>query len=66
MKKKQQPYLFKTIKVKRRYYNPDYGDDRICQCGHPYNCHFDSDADMLDLGCNSCECFVFMEKGIES
>ena len=61
MAKKEKPYLFKTIKVAKRMYNPKYGDDRLCQCGHPYYRHFDTYADMLPLGCKYCECFVFME-----
>jgi len=30
----KEPYLFEEIKVKRRIYNPNYGDKRTCQCGH--------------------------------
>jgi hypothetical protein len=60
-KKEQKPYLFKTIKVKKRYYNPDYGDDRLCQCDHPYHRHFDSYENMIPVGCKYCDCFVFMQ-----
>ena len=62
MVKKQNPYLFKTIKTTKRMYNPDYGDDRICRCSHPYHRHFDSYENMNPVGCKYCECFVFMEK----
>lgn len=61
MPKKEKPYLFKTIQVKNRMYNPKYGDERICQCGHQYYRHFDSYANMLPLGCKYCSCFVFMQ-----
>ena len=61
----QKPYLFKTIKVKKRMYNPEYGDDQICKCGHPYYRHFDSYADMIPVGCKYCECFVFMQEDKE-
>jgi hypothetical protein len=64
MAKKQKPYLFKTIKTTKRMYNPKYGDDRICQCGHPYHRHFDSYSyeNMRPVGCKYCECFVFMQR----
>ena len=57
----EQPYLFEEIVVKKRVYNPNYGDDRLCRCGHPYYRHFDTYADMLPVGCKYCDCFVFME-----
>ena len=61
MAKKQKPYLFKTIKVKKRIYNPNYGDGRICKCGHQYHRHFDSYENMCPVGCKYCDCFVFMQ-----
>lgn len=61
MPKKQNPYLFKTIKVKKRMYNPDYGDDRLCICKHPYHRHFDSYENNTAVGCKYCDCFVFMQ-----
>jgi len=58
----EKPYLFKKITVEKRMYNPDYGDDRLCKCDHPYYRHFDSYEDMIPVGCKYCECFVFMQK----
>lgn len=56
------PYLIvKEVKEKREY-NPDYGDKRMCICGHPYYRHFDSYEDMRDVGCKYCGCFDFIEK----
>jgi hypothetical protein len=43
-------------------YNPEYGDDRECECGHPYYRHFDSYEDMDAIGCKYCGCFIFKEK----
>lgn len=42
-------------------YNPDYGDDRICECGHTYDRHFDSYEDMEPVGCKYCTCHEFKE-----
>lgn len=53
---KEEPYLFEEIVVKRRKYNPEYGDDHICQCGHTYINHFEN---YVPLTCNQCECYVF-------
>jgi len=60
--KKEAPYLFTEIVVKKRTYNPNYGDFRECQCGHPYHRHFDSYQNMQPIGCKYCPCYVFMEK----
>jgi ADP-ribosylglycohydrolase len=42
-------------------YNEDYGDDRICKCGHPYYRHFDTYDDMRPVGCKYCDCHEFVE-----
>jgi hypothetical protein len=62
MSKSKQPYLFVDIVVKKRTYNPDFGDRRVCQCKHLYRDHFETDA-LIPTGCRKCECFVFMLKG---
>lgn len=57
----EQPYLeVVTIKIDRKY-NPKYGDDRKCKCGHPYYRHFDSYEQMEAVGCKYCECYDFEE-----
>lgn len=43
-------------------YNPDYGDDRMCKCGHSYYRHFDTYDDMYPIGCKYCDCDNFEEK----
>ena len=43
-------------------YNPKYGDDKICECGHPYYRHFDSYEQMDTVGCKYCQCYEFKEK----
>jgi len=46
-----------------RKYNPDYGDNRICECGHLYYRHFDSYENMDPVGCKYCgQCHTFKEK----
>lgn len=56
----QKPYLEKIITVK--IYNPDYGDNRVCQCGHKYYRHFDTFEDMEAVGCKYCPCHDFVEE----
>ena len=59
---KEEPYIFvEEVHVLKRY-NPNYGDDRICECGHPYYRHFDTHQDMACCGCKCCGCFEFKEK----
>ena len=55
------PYLETRKVVVERAYNPKYGDDRICICGHPYHRHFDSYEQMSPIGCKYCECRTFQE-----
>ena len=42
-------------------YDPKYGDDRMCKCGHPYYRHFDTYDDMYPCGCKYCGCEHFVE-----
>lgn len=45
------------------FYNPEFGDNRECECGHPYHRHFDSYDDMSPVGCKYCgDCVKFSEK----
>lgn len=43
-------------------YNPAYGNDKECECGHSYYRHFDSYEDMDPCGCKYCGCYDFKEK----
>lgn len=43
-------------------YDPDFGDNRICECGHPYHRHFDSYENWAPVGCKYCGCYAFKEK----
>ena len=56
------PYIITKRVVVERKYNPDYGDDRECICGHPYYRHFDTYEDMYNCGCKYCGCGNFQEK----
>jgi hypothetical protein len=53
------PYLETSEVVVNREYNPNYGDDRICKCGHPYYRHFDPFEHMEAVGCKYCGCQQF-------
>ena len=37
-------------------YDPNYGDDILCVCGHPYYRHFDTYEQMAPVGCKYCPC----------
>lgn len=58
----QMPYLVTERIVIDLAYNPEYGDHRLCACGHTYDRHFDSYEDMEPVGCKYCGCFEFVEK----
>ena len=54
---------FKSLTIKVNYeYNPEYGDNKICECGHIYYRHFDSYENMEACGCKYCECSTFKLK----
>ena len=57
----QKPYIIQERIVVDRLYNPNYGDDRVCQCGHAYYRHFDSYDDMYPCGCKHCGCNEFVQ-----
>lgn len=42
-------------------YDPAFGDNRMCSCGHPYHRHFDSYDEMAPVGCKYCPCGIFDE-----
>lgn len=47
-------------------YNPDFGDNRLCECGHAYCRHFDSYEGMAPVGCKYCGCDEFrLKKEVE-
>lgn len=58
---KKEPYLIKERIVVERHYNPEYGDDLLCRCGHAYYRHFDTYEDMYACGCKYCGCYTFTE-----
>lgn len=57
----EKPYLITEKIVYVKEYNPNYGDDRICECGHKYYRHFDSYVEMDPVGCKYCACNHFVE-----
>lgn len=58
-RRKQEPFIEEPqTKIVRRY-NPEYGDEELCECGHPYKTHFDSTG--LHIACYHCDCEGFVE-----
>lgn len=53
------PYLIEFKVEEERKYNREYGDDKVCRCGHPYYRHFDTYEDMDPVGCKYCGCDEF-------
>ena len=58
------PYLKKVVTTTYLLYNPNYGDNRICECGHPYSRHFDGfeEPEHQAVGCKYCPCYTFVER----
>lgn len=56
------PYLTDVLTIRVREYNPNFGDDKTCECGHSYYRHFDSYEEMSNVGCKYCHCNDFKEK----
>jgi len=63
MVNEEKPYITKRISRIVKLYNENYGDNRICECGHPYHRHFDpfEDENHQAVGCKYCCCHVFKE-----
>lgn len=62
MATKEEPaYLTELVTTTIYKYNPNYGDNRVCKCGHSYHRHFDSYEQMDAVGCKYCDCFMFDE-----
>jgi hypothetical protein len=57
----EEPYITEVEVDRTLHYNPNYGDDRICECGHPYYRHFDTYERMYPCVCKYCQCFEFKE-----
>lgn len=58
------PYIEEIVTDVIKKYNPRYGDDRICICGHPYHRHFDTYNHMFPVGCKYCGCIDFVESNV--
>ena len=43
-------------------YDPNFGNDKLCQCEHPYYRHFDTYENMDPIGCKYCPCVLFETK----
>lgn len=65
LRAEEKPFLVKKIVRRVKVYNPNYGDNRMCTCGHVYYRHFDSYDDMANVGCKYqgwCGCNGFEEQ----
>ena len=60
--KNEPTYFKKRVSHTVYMYNPNYGDDKLCRCGHTYYRHFDPYANMDAVGCKYCgDCYRFRE-----
>lgn len=59
--KKELPYIETKRVIIEKKYNPNYGDSRVCKCGHIYYYHFDTYEHMSLAGCKHCGCIEFEE-----
>lgn len=62
----EKPYIERVVTTTHLDYNPKYGDDRVCTCGHAYYRHFDSYEEMANIGCKYCPCGDFVEFTMET
>lgn len=60
----EKPYLIKKKMIRRRFMNPNYDEDALCECGHPYYRHFDGfePPENQDVGCKYCDCLTFKQQ----
>lgn len=66
-REENRPYLETRLEVigVLKEYNPNYGDNKKCKCGHSYYRHFDSYAGMTPVGCKYCSCEEFTPKELQ-
>jgi hypothetical protein len=57
--KDTKPYIYEYKVDRTLKYNKEFGDDKECECGHPYYRHFDTYEDMEACGCKYCGCYTF-------
>lgn len=62
---KEKPYLIEKEIVIIKRHNPNYNQDKLCECGHKYYRHFDTYEDMRNVGCKYCNCSEFKVSKIE-
>jgi uncharacterized protein YacL (UPF0231 family) len=54
-------YVIETRTIRLKKYNPKFGDDRKCECGHSYYRHFDWGDEDSGCSCKYCGCNDFLE-----
>lgn len=58
----QPPYIETTRIVIDRKYNPDYGDDRVCECGLSIIDILTHMRICMHVAAKYCQCYTFVEK----
>ena len=53
------PYICSYVITIHSKYNSNFGDNKLCKCGHVYWRHFDSYEDWESCGCKYCGCNNF-------
>lgn len=46
-------------------YDPNFGDNKECLCGHPYYRHFDTYDNMAAIGCKYCSPYTYRSSGVQ-
>ena len=58
-----EPVYLEELLISRVFnYNPNYGDERVCKCGHIYGRHFDPFEAWPVVNCKYCKCYDFKER----
>lgn len=58
----ENPYIEEEVNYTVKKFNPKFGNERMCECGHTYERHFDWMEDNKFVGCKYCGCDDFVER----
>lgn len=47
------------------FYDSNFGDNKLCECGHEYYRHFDTYDNMAPVGCKYCSPYTYRSSGVQ-